>query len=247
MAVERLLLGDRRQDLRGRNCGEVVMKTVGGHARRHSAGASLPPAKPHPLHCLRLRPTEAPVAPEGAPTERAPGFGNFDQNEKKRSRPISRVLSRRQSVAIIHLRPPSPTACSDLPESAAGHGIAFLFGLAPGGVYLAAACCHPRGALLPHHFTLTPPPAEAGLGRYTFCCTFRGLAPPRGYLAPCPAEPGLSSALSYSGCLADSRKHYTPTVGNSSGQIAPSLSYIKAGAAVPGDSEPVRRLPGTCR
>jgi len=30
-----------------------------------------------------------------------------------------------------------------------------LFGLAPGGVYHAAACCHPRGALLPHHFTLT--------------------------------------------------------------------------------------------
>jgi hypothetical protein len=30
--------------------------------------------------------------------------------------------------------------------------------------------------------------------RFTFCCTFRGLAPPRRYLAPCPVEPGLSSA-----------------------------------------------------
>ena len=30
-------------------------------------------------------------------------------------------------------------------------------------------------------------------GRYIFCGTFRGLAPPRRYLAPCPAEPGLSS------------------------------------------------------
>ncbi len=29
-----------------------------------------------------------------------------------------------------------------------------LFGLAPGGVYRAAVCCHPRGALLPHLFTL---------------------------------------------------------------------------------------------
>ena len=75
------------------------------------------------------------------------------------SRPISRVLSGRQSVAIIHLGPPSPAASSDLPESAAGHGIALLFGLAPGGVYLAAACCHLRGALLPHHFTLTGFPA----------------------------------------------------------------------------------------
>ena len=32
---------------------------------------------------------------------------------------------------------------------------AFLFGLAPGGVYRAAECCHRRGALLPHLFTLT--------------------------------------------------------------------------------------------
>ena len=29
--------------------------------------------------------------------------------------------------------------------------------------------------------------------RYIFCCTFRRLAPPRDYLAPCPMEPGLSS------------------------------------------------------
>jgi len=29
--------------------------------------------------------------------------------------------------------------------------------------------------------------------RYIFCCTFRRLAPPRRYLAPCPMEPGLSS------------------------------------------------------
>ena len=30
--------------------------------------------------------------------------------------------------------------------------------------------------------------------RFAFCCTFRRLAPPRRYLAPCPVEPGLSSA-----------------------------------------------------
>ena len=30
-----------------------------------------------------------------------------------------------------------------------------LFGLAPGGVYLAGAVARPRGALLPHPFTLT--------------------------------------------------------------------------------------------
>ncbi len=63
-----------------------------------------------------------------------------------------------------------------------------LFDLAPGGVYLAVECYHRRGALLPHHFTLT----SRGW-RFIFCCTSRRLAPPRRYLAPCPAEPGLSS------------------------------------------------------
>ena len=105
-------------------------------------------------------------------------------NLEKGSRPVSRVLS----WTIIHLGPSSPTASSNLPESSAGRIIAFLFGLAPGGVYLAAACCHLRGALLPHHFTLT-----FRRRRYPFCCTFRRLAPPRRYLASYPAEPGLSS------------------------------------------------------
>ena len=65
-----------------------------------------------------------------------------------------------------------------------------LFGLAPSGVYPAAECCHPRGALLPHHFTLT---GTMALRRYIFCGTFRRLAPPRRYLALWPMEPGLSS------------------------------------------------------
>src|SRR5688572_32204352 len=49
---------------------------------------------------------------------------------------------------------------------------------------------------------------SALLGRFAFCCTFRGLAPPRRYLAPYPPEPGLSSisrVLRYSDCLAGSR------------------------------------------
>ncbi len=65
-------------------------------------------------------------------------------------------------------------------------------------------CCHPRGALLPHHFTLTGTVRRLTvLRRYLFCGTFRGLAPPRRYLAPCPLEPGLSSACC-GGCLANS-------------------------------------------
>src|SRR6186713_1178994 len=36
-----------------------------------------------------------------------------------------------------------------------------LFGLAPGGVCRAVECCHRRGALLPHRFTLTVVIADA--------------------------------------------------------------------------------------
>jgi len=38
--------------------------------------------------------------------------------------------------------------------------------------------------------TLSPLPALLpALRRFTFCCTFRGLTPPRRYLAPCPPSP----------------------------------------------------------
>ena len=67
------------------------------------------------------------------------------------SRSISRVLSR----ATIHLGRSSPIASSGLPGSGADHTLRPLFGLAPGGVYLAEAVARPRGALLPHPFTLT--------------------------------------------------------------------------------------------
>ena len=101
------------------------------------------------------------------------------------SRSISRVLS----WTIIHLRPASPPACSDLPESTAGRSIRIPiwscseWGL-PSPRLLPAARC---ALTAPFH----PYPTRAG--RYPFCCTFRRLAPPRRYLAPCPVEPGLSS------------------------------------------------------
>ncbi len=63
--------------------------------------------------------------------------------------------------------------------------------------------------------TVSPLPFRArrhGLGRFAFCCTFRGLAPPRRYLAPRPPEPGLSSIPAQvtgenSDCPADSHAH----------------------------------------
>jgi hypothetical protein len=60
--------------------------------------------------------------------------------------------------------------------------------------------------------TISPLPAARITGwlrRYHFCGTFHRLAPPRRYLAPCPMEPGLSSTLARSDCLADSQRYYT--------------------------------------
>ena len=127
------------------------------------------------------------------------------------SRPISRVLSR----ATIHLGRASPRASSDLPGSFREQRVRALW-----------PACFPiwpcsrwglpcRRMLPPTRCALTAPfhpyrrRIAAALGRFAFCCTFRGLAPPRRYLAPCSMEPGLSSAKNRSGCLADSRGQYT--------------------------------------
>ena len=110
------------------------------------------------------------------------------------SRPVSRVLS----GMVIHLGRASPRASCSLPGNTRGPRVAArkprapLFDLAPGGVCPATTVT--GGAVRSYRtFSPLPAPHDAGLGRYVFCGTFRGLAPPRGYLAPRPAEPGLSS------------------------------------------------------
>jgi len=128
---------------------------------------------------------------------------------RKRSRPISRVLSR----TIIHLRYASPRTSSDLPGSLCGPHVrlhprtkplAPLFGLAPGGVCRATECCHRRGALLPHHFTLTAP-FTGGLA-VCFLLHFPWARAPQALPGALPWEPGLSSTLARSDCLADSAR-----------------------------------------
>ena len=117
------------------------------------------------------------------------------------SRPISRVLSR----TVIHLDAASPQVSSNLPGSHAGRTFAPLFGLAPGGVCPATPV---TSRAVRSCRTISPLPAlpDHRQGRrYIFCGTFHGLAPSRCYLAPCPVEPGLSSLLAQSDCLADSR------------------------------------------
>ena len=106
---------------------------------------------------------------------------------KKWSRPVSRVLS----WTAIPLDAASPRRSSDQPGNDAGRIMVPLFGLAPGGVCRAGPSPDSRCALTaPFHPCLIP----CGPSAVSFCCTFRRLAPPRRYLAPCPVEPGLSSA-----------------------------------------------------
>ena len=76
-----------------------------------------------------------------------------------------------------------------------------LFGLAPGGVcHATRRCPRARCALTApfHPYLIHPLQRPCGFvadghRRSVLCCTFRRLTPPRRYLAPCPAEPGLSS------------------------------------------------------
>jgi len=128
-----------------------------------------------------------------APARRPrPRYGGLDARRKGRSRPVSRVLS----WTVIPLGAASPRRSSNLPGPDAGRVMRSLFGLAPGGVCRAGLLPGSRCALTaPFHPCPHPPTLRwDGPLAVSFCCTFRRLAPPRRYLAPCPVEPGLSSA-----------------------------------------------------
>ncbi len=76
---------------------------------------------------------------------------NGKRGEKSGSRPVSRVLSR----TVIHLGCASPHTSSNLPGNSAGRTNVPLFGLAPGGVYLATIVTDSAVRSYRHHFTLT--------------------------------------------------------------------------------------------
>jgi hypothetical protein len=85
--------------------------------------------------------------------------------------------------------PGFPDPQATYPKASAGPAeSAFLFGLAPDGVYRASPVARTAGGLLPHRFTLAPGP-EA-LGRSILCGTFRRITPPGSYPAslPCGAR-----------------------------------------------------------
>jgi hypothetical protein len=134
----------------------------------------------------------APRAPQAAKCGRTwlidqilAGESSLKELEKPRtkSRPISRVLS----WAIIPLGRASPRASSGLPGSARESGAAVLPPRLPYLALLQVGFAMPP-VLPPARCALTAPfhPCQhrLALRRFPFCCTFRGLAPPRRYLAP---------------------------------------------------------------
>ena len=81
--------------------------------------------------------------------------------ERRQRRPISRVLFlapvvRTRGDDHFSRTPVTRRLQRPNPRARAGHPIALLFGLAPGGVCRAGAVARAAGELLPHRFTLTP-------------------------------------------------------------------------------------------
>ncbi len=132
-------------------------------------------------------------------------FARICGTAKKRSgsRPVSRVLS----WTAIHLGHASPHTSSNLPGNRAGHTrhcCPFLYLVLLQAGFTLPPALPPARCALTDTFSPLPPLWVAGarqadtkrrirVRRYVFCGTFRRLAPPRRYLAPCPAESGLSS------------------------------------------------------
>src|SRR5690606_29111511 len=105
---------------------------------------------------------------------------------------ISRVLSRSRGEDHFSANAVSGAVKQPTRDSDGAGNSSSLFGLAPGGVYRAAPV---TGRAVRSYRTVSPlpvPPRE-GHRRSALCCTFRRLATPGRYPAPCPAELGLSS------------------------------------------------------
>jgi len=81
--------------------------------------------------------------------------GDWLSRPEQTYKPVSVLPRRSGAAAVIYLGRQLPDASSGLPEGEAGHLNALLFGLAPGGVFLANPVTGVAGGLLHHLFTLT--------------------------------------------------------------------------------------------
>ena len=113
---------------------------------------------------------------------------NLSPYLRRGSQPVSRVLSR----TIIHLGCMSPCTSSSLPGGNAGHIIAPLFGLAPGGVYHAVPVA---SHAVRSYRTISPLPGRSCRPGGIFSVALSvGSRRPGITWRPAPVEPGLSSA-----------------------------------------------------
>ena len=155
------------------------------------------------------------------------------------SRPISRVLSSARAKwrsFICDTRHHVPVAT--YPKIYADH-VLLHSNISPYLVLLQVGFTLPpalAGAVRSYR-TISPLPnlptqlrtTARSIRRYIFCGTFRRLAPPRRYLAPCPMEPGLSSAAktAYGDCLVSSPTRKSGTTPKLSQAVMPIfLTYI---------------------
>ena len=123
-----------------------------------------------------------------APSRQGPG-GCGTRGRRAR---ISRVLSPRFRTGEDHFSGTRIAPGLERPTRDSGEADRFspLLGLAPGGVYRAA---YVTVGPVRSYRTLSPLPVPEGHRRSALCGTFRRLATPGRYPAPCPVELGLSS------------------------------------------------------
>ena len=137
------------------------------------------------MYILQLSSIRADRHPRQCGEGQSIGDAKFEQGIRKRGwkladKPGSVVDNHSSRPAITHrLKQPTRSRC--------GSHQGNLFGLAPGGVYLAIFVT--KNAVRSYR-TLSPLPVY---WRSTLCCTSRQSKLPRRYLAPYPMEPGLSS------------------------------------------------------
>jgi hypothetical protein len=145
-------------------------------------------------------------------------------------------------AVVIYLGPPLPTASSGQPRDRPGVLVSLYLALLRVG-FAQPAGLPTAGALLPHHFTLTPTPrfgqAQGRLlraGAVCFCGTFRRVAPP-GY-CPAPSPGGARTFLPSAKCRAATTRSAGPSQsssarGASQSGPAPILSFGDRGPGWP--------------
>ncbi len=134
--------------------------------------------------------------------------------DKRGSRPVSRVLSR----TTIPLGRTSPYASSDLPGSGRGPrrapcGACFPIWSCSRWGLPCRDCCQPRGALLPHRFTLTTPALQQRSAVY-FLLHFPWACAPQALPGTSPYGartflPDAEFPPCHGGCPAGSQRHST--------------------------------------